>query len=177
LTSISGTEAVLEAKAGYSTYVYHFSKDSVEIVLPSPEIVALHSPQPRDVLTEQERIFALAGLSAAAPAGAIGSMQKIATATEKAPRSVRTLAALAGGAVMISGGWLGYRVGYKDELNYDAPNFVRGLRDPANWRPYAQRLVECELIREGLAALGERSQELESRVGWCSQFTTWAKVK
>jgi len=146
-------DPILTVQAGPRRCEYVFSRDAVHCDLPPPEILAAMPLPHRNALEENDRLIALSGILAApaTAAGMWGQLYKVGN-TVTAPE--RTALLLAGAATCLTGGGLGAYVGYHDERNWEAPNFLKGIQSKENWKPVAQGIVTCERkIGEGEASI------------------------
>lgn len=148
---ISGLRVV----AGPRIFAFDIESGKIETSLRSPaEIQNLERPR-RNRLSEMSRMMEWIGISSAVPGGALGAAKYIKYAIDDPPiiRAARTSKRFFVGRVVaitaglgVSAGYLGYRLGYLDEVDYENPLFQEVLGSPAIYEKIASEVLLCEKL-------------------------------
>lgn len=151
--------------------------------------------QRRDVLKEHVKFMELVGITAA-PTGAVGVLGQIGKVGNAVTSPERAYLYWTAGLTMVTGGAIGFAVGYKDKQDWDAPTFLKGMNDERTWQSYLNSTSNCLSSQESriavLAAYGvltsggltqEKRAEMEQkkakveqelREGICAKYLKWA---
>lgn len=135
----NSADVELRVQAAHRVYTYSSRTATARRELLSPEIVAAIPIKKRRRYEEEQNLLAIAGLIAG-PGGAVAATSSGIAVMSKFPPQLR--AALGGVATIggALGGWLGYRLAYHDEMDYDDRQFDEALANPYTWSAWAVEL-------------------------------------
>jgi hypothetical protein len=141
----SDDDTKVHVVAGPYRYDYSLSADTVKRTPLDPILLSSMKTPRRWRYLEQKHVEELLGIST--PGAAIAAFRKLSAET-KSKRAQLTEYVIAGGvltigALLATGGIIGYLITYSDEADYNNEAFQKVLLDKNNWLPYASQIREC----------------------------------
>jgi hypothetical protein len=141
----SDDDVRLHVIAGPYRYDYSLSADAVtRTALPPILLSSMKTPR-RWRYLEQKHVEELLGIST--PPAAIAAFRKISAETKSKKAEVTEYLIAGGvltvGAMLATGGALGYLLTYSDKADYNNEVFQKVLIDKDTWHPYAIQIKEC----------------------------------
>lgn len=143
---------VLSVQAGPRLFSYPDATGKVGFKLPPPDVVAKMRLERRDMFEEHEKFMEMIGITAA-PTGVVGVWSQLKKAGDALTAPERTYLYWTAGITMLTGGAIGFFIGYKDKQDWDAPNFLKGMNDERVWRNYFEITLNCINARNNELAI------------------------
>lgn len=156
----SSGDVVLRLDTGVFYYVYSAKDHKVD-----KRTLSLHEvrgkPLPRAPLSKKEldsyrelATLLIPAAGAASTVSVLGVLRTAGQVTQPLTHEAKIVAYVVGGAIAISGGYLGYILTHSDTPRFDEGNFRKTVEDPRSWQTFASSISQCRLVKLRKASQG-----------------------